>query len=146
MKLTTGILIKLGFRGEGRDIVNNPAYRFKVPRNEKMGYYHYQIQVVLNDKVSDDNCNSGTLSLYSPAIHDAHMLVEERDNKVKADFIEWEDTENNLRGGIKYIDIPERAIPIAWHVNTLERLNEIYVALTGNPPFVYTEPPKRLEK
>ena len=133
-KLTDDLLIKLGFHGEGRDIINRPAYRLKVQYNIPDQYgYHYQIQIVL-ENYPKDNPNSGIVSLYSPAIKDVHCLVEEHDGNEKADHILWEDKENGLKGGIKYIDIPERCIPIAWHVTTLERLNEIYCALTRNSP------------
>ncbi len=65
-------------------------------------------------------------------------MVAEEDDKIKVDFVMWETEDRGdgkpAKGGIKYIDIKERTIPIAWHVTTLERLNEIYVALTGNDP------------
>ncbi len=136
-KLTHDLLYKIGFRGEGKDITNKPAFRFEVPKNEKLvRYYHYQLQIVLGD-YPETNGNSGVLSLYDPPIKDAHMTAEERDN-LKVDVVLWEseDIGNGTpsKGGIKYIDIPERNIPIAWHVTTLERLNQIYTALTGNDP------------
>jgi hypothetical protein len=138
-KLTDGLLYRLGFRGEGRDFTNNPAYRFEVPRNEKLDRgYHYQIQIVLNN-YPESNGNSGILSLYAPPIKDAHCITEE-DGLGKVDFVQWETEDQGdgkpSKGGIKYINVPERNIPIAWHVTTLERLNEIYVALTQNDPLI----------
>lgn len=38
MKLTENVLYRLGFRGEGRDITNKPAFRLK-PQN----HYHFEI-------------------------------------------------------------------------------------------------------
>lgn len=133
-KLTSEILCSLGFRGEGRDITNHPAYRLSVAiSNELEHYYHYEIQIVLMD-LPETNPNSGILSLHDPGIKDAHCIVEEHDGSEKADFVLWESKEEGLKGGIKYISFPDRTIPIAWHVTTLERLNSIYVALTGNNP------------
>lgn len=129
IKLDDNILIKLGFRGEGKDILNRPAYRLEVPN------YHYQLQIVLGD-YPESNPNSGILSLYEPKIKNAHCLTWEKDNGKKEskriDHILW--TEDGQRVGIKYINLKERVIPIAWHVTTIERLNEIYVALTRNEP------------
>lgn len=142
MKLSESILLKLGFRGEGRDITNKPAYRLEVPRNAKYGYYGREIQIVLGD-YPDTNPNCGILSLYMSGIKDAHMIMEEKDSEDRADHILWEDKENGLRGGIKYIDMPERVSPIAYYVNTLERLNEIYCALTGNIPLVLRDQPSQ---
>lgn len=136
VKLTEDVLRKLGFRGEGKDITNKPAYRLEVPKGGKYDrYYHYQIQIVLGD-YPESNGNSGILSLYDPEIKNAHCLTWEKDNgkkeSKKIDYIMW--NEDGQRGGIKYVTFKERVIPIAWHVTTLERLNEIYVALTGNEP------------
>lgn len=136
IKLTQEILYSLGFRGEGKDITNNPAYRLHVPVDNLFGHhFHYQIQIVLMN-LPETNPNSGIFSLYDPGIKDAHCIVEEREGKVKADFILWEDKENNLKGGIKYVSFPPRVIPIAWNVTTLERLNQIYTAITGNNPLI----------
>lgn len=144
-KLTIELLNKLGFRGEGRNIINTPAYRLKVPFNAYLNrHYHYQIQIVLGD-YPETNGNSGILSLYDPGVKDAHCLIEERDGDEKADHILWEDKEDNLKGGIKYIDIPSRCIAIAWHVTTLERLNAIYCALTGNEPLSTKEYEKEVK-
>jgi hypothetical protein len=134
MKLTESVLFKLGFRGEGRDIINRPSYRLEVPRG-KRGYYHFEIQLVLND-YPESNPNSGILSLYDRGVKDAQCLTSEKDTgqkkSKKIDFIQWR--EDGHVGGIKYITLKERIIPIAWHVTTLERLNKIYTALTENPP------------
>jgi len=133
-KLTSDLLYKLGFHGEGRDITNHPAYRLKVPIDNIFGHhYYYQIQMVLMD-LPETNCNSGILSLYTPEVKDAHCIVEEHGSGEKADFVLWESKEKGLKGGIKYVSFPERMIPIAWNVTTMERLNEIYIALTGNKP------------
>lgn len=132
-KLTHDLLIEIGFRGEGKSFTNKPLYRLKPLKNKIFGYYHFEIQMQLGD-YPETNGNSGILSLYSKPIKDAHMLVEEYDSNDKADFAMWEDKENGLKGGIKYIDIKEFNQPIAWHVTTLERLNELYCALTQNEP------------
>lgn len=136
MKLTPELLYKLGFRGEDKDITNNPAYRFEVPYNPELNrWYHYQIQIVLGD-YPDTNGNSGVFSLYDPEVKDAHMTMQESEEE-KADLILWDNEDG--RGGIKYITIEERVLHIAWHVTTLERLNQIYTALTGNPPLAIKE-------
>lgn len=130
MKLTENILQRLGFRGEGKDITNKPAYRLKVP-----SYYHYELQIVLGN-YPETNGNSGVVSLYDAGVKDAHCLTwEKSDGKKtskKIDHIMWE--ADGQRGGLKYITLPARCIPIAWHVTTVERLNAIYTALTLNPP------------
>lgn len=134
-KLTDALLIRLGFRGEGRDVTNKPAYRLKMPRNKNFGYYHFEIQVVLGN-YPGNNGNNGILSLYRMGTKDAHMFAEEEED-MKVDFVLWENEDvdgHSSKGGIKYIDIKPTCIPIAWHVTTLERLNEIYTALTQNPP------------
>lgn len=137
-KLTEDLLRSLGFRGEGKDIINRPAYRLKVPWDSKTfkHSYHFQIQVVLGP-YPDTNPNSGIVSLYDPEMKDQHCIASEEKSKKgskknKIDFLLSED--DTHRVGYKYITFPERCIPIAWHVATLERLNQIYVALTRNPP------------
>lgn len=137
-KLTEDLLRRLGFHGEGKDIVNRPAYRLEIPFNNKRfkHHYHYQIQVVLSP-YPETNPNSGIVSLYYPALKDQHCITsEEKGKKVnkrkKLDFVLSEDETHRV--GYKYVDFPERCTPIAWHVTTLERLNQIYVALTRNPP------------
>lgn len=143
-KLTEEVLIKLGFRGEGKDITNKPAYRLKVPYGGKYNrYYHYEIQIVLDD-YPETNGNSGVLYLYNPEIKDAHCITWEKDDGSKKskniDHIMWR--QDGHRGGYKYITIKEMVIPIAWHVTTLERLNEIYVSLTCNEPLEIKEHPQ----
>lgn len=137
-KLTHDLLIRLGFHGEGKDLTNKPSFRLKIPVNAKGHHYHYQLQIVLND-YPEDNGNSGILSLYDPPVKDAHMLSEEDEN-CKVDFVMWQSDDRGdgqpSKGGIKYIDIREVNFPIAWHVTTLERLNDIYTSLTGNGPLV----------
>lgn len=136
-KLTDHILLRLGFRGEGKDILNEPAYRLKIPYNSKIfkDGYLYQIQVVLKPELPDTNGNSGIVSLYDPGVKDAHCHVWEKDDGSKSkkiDKILWYG--DGQRGGYKYISFPPRCIPIAWGVTTIEKLNAIYTSLTGNPP------------
>lgn len=145
MRLTWEILIKLGFHGEGKDLTNKPCYRLRVPYRSldfKFGY-HYQFQMVLNEEFPDSNPNSGILSLYSPAMKDCHMICSDSD-KTKVDFVMWDTKDRGdgkpEKGGIKYIDEKERNLYIAWHVTTLERLNEIYCALTRNEPLKIRNP------
>lgn len=129
MKLTPEILRKLGFRGEGRSLSNTPAYRLEVPKGEE-GYYCYgQFQLVLGD-YPDSNPNCGILSLYQPEVKDAHVLSD--DSEQKLDYILEDHGEYKV--GYIYDTFSEDITPIANHVNTLERLNAIYTALTGNPP------------
>lgn len=131
------VLLSLGFHGEGKDITNKPAYRLKVPYQSKLCKYgyHFQIQVVLGP-YPDTNPNSGVVSLYEPEIKDCHMVTSEEkgkeSDKNKIDHLLSED--DTHRCGIQYITLKERCIPIPWNVTTLERLNEIYVALTKNAP------------
>jgi hypothetical protein len=112
-KLTPDILIKLGFNGEGRGITDRPLYRLEWQKN------HYQLQVELGN-YPETNPNSGIVSLYFP--------------ELRVDFVESEDEENVY--GIKYVTFPAKQIPIAWYVTTIERLNAIYTALTGNEPLI----------
>lgn len=139
-KLTDELLNDLGFRGEGRGLTNNPAYRLEVPPFKER-YYSYEIQLVLNP-YPDTNPNSGILSLYAKGTKDVHCITSEKDKgqkeSKKIDHILERDGKTVV--GIKYINIPDRCFPIAWHVTTLERLNSIYTALTGNPPL---EPRKK---
>jgi hypothetical protein len=97
----------------------------------------------------ENNGNSGILSLYDPPVKDAHMIAEESEN-CKIDHVLWETNDQGdgqpSKGGIKYIDIKEFNLPIAWHVTTLERLNEIYVALTQNPPLDTSAHDLRIEE
>lgn len=137
-RLTEDLLRRLGFRGEGKDIINHPAYRLEIPWDSKTfkHSYSWQLQVVLGP-YPDTNPNSGIVSLYSPALKDQHCITsEEKGKKIrkgrKIDFLLNEDETHKV--GYKYVDFPERCVAIAWHVTTLERLNQIYVALTRNPP------------
>lgn len=145
-KLTQHLLLKLGFRGEGKDITNNPAFRLKVPKHGTNGYYGYEIQVVLMPNLPSTNPNSGIVSLYDRGTEDAHCHAWDSKNdkgeieKADIDFVQRVG-DDGLRYGIKYITFPDRIIPIAWYVTTLERLNKIYVALTGNSPL---KPRKKL--
>lgn len=129
-KLTQDVLLAIGFRGEGRDITNSPAFRLEVPKNRKYGNYPFQIQIVLED-YPEKNPNSGVFSLYSPAVKDSHMIVS---GDQEHDFILEQGPTKEETAAIKYVDIPEKCQPIAWHVTTLERFNAVYTALTDNPP------------
>lgn len=138
MKLTEDILRKLGFYGEGKDIINRPCYRLKIPYGSKFfkHHYNYEIQVVLGP-YPDTNPNSGIVSLYSRPIKDAHCITQQDKKKKpsrrnRVDYVLDEDETHKV--GYQYVDFPERCFPIAWHVTTLERLNQIYTALTRNPP------------
>jgi hypothetical protein len=145
MKLTTNILLELGFRGEGKGITGRPTYRLKVPPNKKYGkHYYYQLQIELGDYPTT-NPNCGILSLYDPEIKHMHCLssqditTELGTPKLgrkygDVDFIDWIDKKNNICGGIKYITYSKRIVPIAHYIDTLEKLNAIYTALTFNSP------------
>lgn len=58
-------------------------------------------------------------------------MEDDKESK-KIDHIQWK--ADGQRGGIKYITLPPRCMPIAFHVTTIERLNAIYTALTRNAP------------
>lgn len=137
MKLTFEILMKLGFHSEGKSITDNPTYRLKIYKNNKnfKYWYSWEIQIELGNYPAS-NPNSGIVSIYQPELKDQHCQTWEKDNgqkeSKKIDFIQWR--EGGQVGGIKYITFREKTIPIAWHVTTLERLNQIYVSLTKNPP------------
>jgi hypothetical protein len=144
-KLTRELLTKLGFRGEGKDYCGRPLYRYEVPyqsKKVKNGYY-YDFQMSLNEDVPETNPNSGILSLYRAPITNAHMICEESE-KLKIDWVMWETKDQGdgkpSKGGIKYLNEPERIIPIAHHVTTLERLNAIYTSITRNEPLAIREP------
>lgn len=134
MKLTTDLLIELGFRGEGKDITGMPVYRLEIPQGP-LGWYGYgELQMSIGD-YPETNPNSGIVSLYEKEEKDMHCLSSYKDtpkNRKKLARIDWEIDEHI--GGIEYVTFPERMKPIASHVVTLERLNAIYTALTGNPP------------
>lgn len=137
MKLTFEVLMKLGFHCEGKDITDKPAFRLKIKHNSRSfkNGYNYELQIVLGD-YPESNPNSGIISLHQPELKDMHCQTWEKDNgqkeSKKIDFIQWR--EGGQVGGIKYVTFKEQTIPIAWHVTTLERLNQIYTALTKNPP------------
>jgi hypothetical protein len=127
-KLTRELLTKLGFRGEGKDYCGRPLYRYEVPyqsKKVKNGYY-YDFQMSLNEDVPETNPNSGI------------------SEKLKIDWVMWETKDQGdgkpSKGGIKYLNEPERIIPIAHHVTTLERLNAIYTSITRNEPLAIREP------
>lgn len=141
MKLTKELLWKLGFRSEGKSITKNPLYRLEIPWGNKhfKNPYYFEFQIELNS-YKGNNPNNGILSLYERERKDQHastwVYKEEKNFKSKVkkriDFVEWEDEE--IVCGIKYITLKERIIPIAHNVTTLERLNAIYVSITGNEP------------
>lgn len=141
MKLNHTNIFSIGFRGEGKSFLNRPLYRLEIPKSPKGYWYHYELQLELGD-YPESNPNSGILSLYDKGTKDAHMITSEKVNKEnkykKIDFIL--DTDNTHVTGIKFMNLEERIIPIAWHVTTLERLNKIYTALTGNPPLQIRKP------
>jgi hypothetical protein len=142
MQLTPHVLLQLGFRGEGKDTLKRPAYRLIVPPHPKTGnHYHWQIQVVLGD-YPETNPNCGIVSLYDPSTKDAHVLTWEKDDgsktSKKIDHIEW--ISDGQRGGIKYMTFPERIVPVAHYIDTVEKLNRVYVGLTGNPPLKVKNP------
>lgn len=140
-KLTDDLLLRLGFHGEGKDILKKPAYRLTVPYRSKdfKHGYHFTIQVVLGN-YPESNPNSGIVSLYDPETKDAHCIVSEEKPSNKKVIDHLLDEDETHRVGIKYVTFKERCIPIAWHVTTLERLNQIYVALTRNPPLKPRKP------
>jgi len=135
MKLTNDLLLKLGFRGEGKDDTGIPAYRLKVPKHPIYGYFSYEIQIVLDDEYDELNPNSGIVSIYRKELKDMHCISDSSIDELDYVF-ENIPEENGIKTGIKYVTFPEEIIPIAWHVTTLERLNAIYCALTCNSPLV----------
>lgn len=135
-KLTHDILLGLGFKGEGRSRLGRPLFRLEWEK------YHYQLQIELANYPSS-NPNSGIVSVYYPEWKDMHVHSWQkkkdknekwdRNNKSKKiDFLVNQDGEHFY--GVKYVTFPEKQIPIAWRVTTLERLNKIYTALTQKPP------------
>lgn len=137
MKLTFELLMKLGFHCEGKDIINHPVYRLKINHNGRRfkNGYHFELQISLGD-YPESNPNSGIVSLHQPEMKDMHCQTWEKDKgqkeSKKIDFIQWR--VDGQVGGIKYVTCKESTIPIAWHVTTLERLNQIYTSLTRNAP------------
>lgn len=140
-KLTPEILLSLGFYGEGKSITKNPLYRIKCN-------HHYYLQVELND-YPDTNPNSGIVSIFHPELKDQHCHVwEKKDQKSKKlkkrikriDYVESEDDE--FIHGIQYITFHETHWPIAWHVTTVGRLNDIYTSLTNLPALKSRKLPK----
>lgn len=137
-KLTPDVLCDIGFIGEGKGFSGKPTYRLEWAKN------HYLIQVELGD-YPDDNPNSGMVSIYYPEMKDQHCFTQEMKKvpgvtydkmKYKLTKLDHVQTEDDIHlYGIRYISTPEQAIPIAWHVTTLERLNAIYTALTMKAPF-----------
>lgn len=134
IKLTHRVLSDLGFVGEGKSITGNPLYRFEWAKN------HYLFQVELHD-YPESNPNSGIVSIYYPELKDQHVIswdkIENKGKSKRVDFIESEDEKNIY--GIKYVTFHSRYFQIAWHVTTVERLNAIYTALTGNKPLKLRE-------
>lgn len=134
IKLTPSVLSDLGFIGEGKGITGNPLYRLEWAKN------HYLFQVELHD-YPESNPNSGIVSIYYPELKDQHVhswdKKETKGKTKRIDYIESEDDEHIY--GIKYVTFPSRYFPIAWHVTTVERLNAIYIALTGNEPLKLRE-------
>jgi hypothetical protein len=97
-------LSQLGFNRAGKDITGQPKWRLKVP------YYNYEIQLVLGP-YPKANPNCGILSLYTPA--------------EKAEVF------TGRNGRKKVITFPEFERPIAWYVDTADRLRNLIVSLTS---------------
>lgn len=95
-------LIRMGYKKVGKDILGENIYRLKLP------YYMYQIQVVLGP-YPKSNPNCGIVSIYSPP----------------------EEVEGyTITGKKKIYKIKEKIQPIAWYVDTPEKLFNIVVSLT----------------
>ena len=129
-KLTQDILYEIGFRGEGRDHINKPAYRLEIPN-----FHSYEIQIVLAN-YSGNNPNNGIVSLYQREMKDVHCLDSTYSNpNKKLDYIiqkNIEDGGKKYNLGIKYVTFKENVQPIAWGVTTFERLRDIIKALTNH--------------
>jgi len=77
-KLTYELLLKLGFIGEGKSILNTPLYRLKW--SESM----YLFQIELHPELPEDNQNSSIVSLYFPELKNQHVMVYDKiENKGK---------------------------------------------------------------
>lgn len=102
-KLTEETLEALGFKNCGKDKWGNKnVYRIQPI------YYAFQIQVILGDyPASNPNC--GVLGIYTP------------EEEVKL---------YTTKGKLKKIKLKEEYQPIAWYVNTPERLQSIIISLT----------------
>src|SRR5687768_14564184 len=102
MKLTEKILKRLGYRKCGKDVAGGRIWRITPP------YYSFDIQVVLGDYPAN-NPNCGVVSVFDRARKEVGY---------------------NRKGKRKKIKFKEMTQPIAWYVDTPERLHQIVVALT----------------
>ncbi len=102
--LTEEILQNLGFNDAGleRKTSKNKIWRVKFP------YYAFHIQVVLKDLPSN-NPNCGVVSIYMPPGNAIGF---------------------NKKGKKKLIHFKELNQPIAWYVDSTERLKQIIISLT----------------
>ena len=100
--LTDEILKNLGFT-EAVDFVNQKCWRISIP------YYAHMIQISIRPHLPRTNPNCGVLSIYSPA---ETLLVVEDNGKERKKKLE------------------ESTHPIAWYVDTCERLKLIIDSLT----------------
>lgn len=103
MKITEKGLKGLGFKlAKDKGITGRNLWRLKVP------YYPYQIQMELGDYDSS-NPNCGILSLYEPPTKAVMFKSNGKKKKLK---------------------LEEFCRPIAWHVDTHNRLYNIIQSLT----------------
>ena len=88
-----------------------------------MPYYSFVIQVSLGD-YPKDNPNSGILSIHSPEQWASGIP------KYLYKKINWTSRDHKRVANYK-IKMKEWTQPIAWHVNTFDRLHKVISALTG---------------
>ena len=102
-KLDPEGLIRLGFT-EAVGSLKEKVYRIKPSM-----YYNKTIQVTLKNDLPRTNPNCGVVYIYEEEINDTML---------------------NNKGETVPVNFPERIIPIAWYVDTYERLFSIITSLT----------------
>jgi hypothetical protein len=122
--ITKEKLIEWGFVESDKDrFIGDPIYRKKVPSHEKVGHYHFQIQITLKPQYGASNPNCGILSIHSPS-EECGAIPPDLYNKKK-----WSKKDEERANGYT-VTLEEMTQPIAWYVHTEERVKELYHALT----------------
>lgn len=122
-RLTPSILLTHGFvELDKKDVIGSTIYSLALPKTP-FGTYPFDIRVVLNPHYPDSNANSGIVSLYSPEGTISAIPEDLWDKE------EWTE-EDQKRADEGTIVLDELHQPIAWHVTTYERLEQIIESLT----------------